>query len=67
MFWILTPDPGRGFGITYTTPRDAPVLAEIKHAAESFASLRAAGPSERLTEPGRHLIPRAVFLVTRCC
>jgi hypothetical protein len=58
MFWILTPDPGRGFGITYTTPRDAPVLAEIKHAAESFASLRAAGPPERLTEPGRHLIPR---------
>ena len=58
MFWILTPDPERGFGITYTMPRDAPVLTEIKHAAESFASLRKAGPPERLTEPGRHLIPR---------
>ncbi|HET6668636.1 MAG TPA: cellulase family glycosylhydrolase [Pyrinomonadaceae bacterium] len=58
MFWILTPDPGRGFGITYTTARDAPVLAEIKHAAEGFASLRAASPPERLTELGRHLIPR---------
>jgi mannan endo-1,4-beta-mannosidase len=58
MFWILTPDPERGFGITYTTPRDAPVLAEIKHAAESFGALRAAGLPERLTEPGRHLIPR---------
>ena len=58
MFWIFTPDPNRGFGITYTTARDLPVLAEIKNAAVGFAELRAAGPPERLQEPGRHLIPR---------
>jgi mannan endo-1,4-beta-mannosidase len=58
MFWILTPDPNRGFGITYTTPRDQPVLAEIKTAAKNFASLRAADPPARLTDPGHHLIPR---------
>ena len=22
MFWILTPDPRRGYGVTYATPRD---------------------------------------------
>jgi hypothetical protein len=58
MFWIFTPDPNRGFGITYTTARDQLVLAEIKNAAAGFAALRAAGPPERLQEPGRHLIPR---------
>ena len=58
MFWIFTPDPKRGFGITYTTERDRAVFAEIKHAAQGFAALRTASPPERLTEPGRHLIPR---------
>lgn len=58
MFWIFTPDPNRGFGITYTTARDQLVLAEIKNAAVGFAALRAAGPPERLQDPGRHLIPR---------
>lgn len=58
MFWILTPDPGRGFGITYTTARDQAVFAEIKNAARRFAALRAADPPARLTEAGRHLIPR---------
>ena len=23
MFWIMTPDPGRGYGVTYSTSRDA--------------------------------------------
>ena len=58
MFWILTPDPNRGFGITYTSPRDQPVFAEIKHAAKSFAALLAADPPAGLTDPGHHLIPR---------
>ena len=58
MFWILTPDPNRGFGITYTTARDQAVFAEIKNAARNFAALRAADPPTRLTEAGRHLIPR---------
>ena len=58
MFWIFTPDPNRGFGITYTTGRDQGVLAEIKDASQNFEALRAANPPERLTDPGRHLITR---------
>ena len=58
MFWILTPDPKRGFGMTYSTSRDAVVLSEIKRAAQSFAALSAATVPDRLSEPGRHLIPR---------
>src|SRR5215831_17364997 len=29
MFWIITPDTGRGYGVTYSTPRDAAVLSEV--------------------------------------
>lgn len=58
MFWIFTPDPQRGFGITYTTPRDQAVFDEISRASRAFAALRAADPPQGLTEAGRHLIPR---------
>ena len=58
MFWILTPDPGRGYGITYTTPRDAAVLAEMKGAAHVFASLANATPPPALQDAGKHLVPR---------
>ena len=58
MFWIFTPDPARGFGITYTSGRDQVVLTEIKNASQNFEALRAANPPERLTDPGRHLITR---------
>ncbi len=58
MFWILTPDPSRGFGVTYTIARDQQLMAEIKRASEMFAMLGAATPPERLTDAGRHLLPR---------
>ncbi len=58
MFWILTPDPARGYGVAYTTDRDQGVLAEIKRAAQIFESLKSANPPERLTDPARHLVPR---------
>jgi len=58
MFWIITPDPNRGYGVTYSTNRDHRLFAEIREAAKRFAALQAAGPPERLTEPGRHLVPR---------
>jgi mannan endo-1,4-beta-mannosidase len=58
MFWILTPDPRRGYGVTYTTPRDQNVIAEIKRASQMFAALQNAPPPERLTDAGRHLVPR---------
>ena len=58
MFWILTPDSNRGFGVTYTTARDQNVIAEIKRASQMFVLLQAAAPPERLTDAGRHLVPR---------
>ncbi|MFN2499897.1 MAG: cellulase family glycosylhydrolase [Pyrinomonadaceae bacterium] len=58
MFWIFTPDPGRGYGITYATSRDAGVLAEVSRAARMFAALNSAAPPEALTDASRHLVPR---------
>jgi mannan endo-1,4-beta-mannosidase len=57
MFWILTPDPNRGYGVTYTGDRDRTLLAEIKRSSEVFASLESADPPARLLDPTRHLIP----------
>jgi hypothetical protein len=58
MFWILTPDPQRGYGVTYSSPRDAAVLAEVTGAAHLFASLRNASPPPALLDAGKHLVPR---------
>ena len=58
MFWILTPDPGRGYGVTYLTPRDQSVLDEVRRAAQMFTSLASADPPERLTDATLHLVPR---------
>jgi len=58
MFWILTSDPERPYGVTYSTPRDAPVLAEVAGAAHLFASLRNASPPPALQDSGKHLVPR---------
>lgn len=58
MFWILTPDPQRGYGVTYTTAQDAAVLSEITRAGQIFAARQDYDPPDRLLEPGRHLVPR---------
>jgi mannan endo-1,4-beta-mannosidase len=58
MFWILTPDPARGYGVTYTTTRDLSVLAEVARASRMFVLLESADPPERLTDASRHLVPR---------
>jgi mannan endo-1,4-beta-mannosidase len=58
MFWILTPDPARGYGITYSTDRDQGVIAEVTRAGQMFASLASADPPERLTAAERHLVPQ---------
>jgi len=63
MFWIITPDPKRGYGVTYTTPRDQAVFAEIKHAAEVFAALQNAETPARLTNARAYVVPRQVDLV----
>lgn len=58
MFWILTPDVARGYGVTYVTDRDKAVLAEVARASQMFALLASADPPERLTDNDRHLVPR---------
>jgi hypothetical protein len=58
MFWILTPDQQRGYGVTYSAARDAPVLAEITGASHLFASLSNASPPPALLDPGKHLVAR---------
>src|SRR5882724_3585035 len=58
MFWILTPDPARGYGVTYTTNRDEDVIGEVKRAAQMFGSLADADLPERLLDGSRHLVPR---------
>lgn len=58
MFWILTPDPHRGYGITYTTARDEAVRAEIRRAADLFAAQQNSSPPARLEDANQHLIPR---------
>ena len=64
MFWILTPDLHRGYGVTHSAPRDATVIEEISRAAKMFESLAGAQPPGHLTDPGRHLVPRQ-FMWTR--
>ena len=58
MFWILTPDPERGYGVTWSSPRDAPLLAAVSGASHLFASLANASPPPALLDSGRHLVLR---------
>ena len=58
MFWILTPDPQRGYGVTWTIPRDAALLAEITGGAHLFTSLTNASPPPATLDAGKHLVPR---------
>jgi mannan endo-1,4-beta-mannosidase len=64
MFWILTPDPQRGYSVTYSTSRDAAVVAEINGASHLFASLANASPPPALLDAEKHLVPRE-FAFTR--
>jgi mannan endo-1,4-beta-mannosidase len=64
MFWIWTPDPKRGYGVTYTAPRDDGVRAEIRRAADLYASLRSERPPRPLLYAAHHLVPRQ-FAFTR--
>ncbi len=58
MFWILTPDPRRGYGVVNNTDRDQGLLEVIADAANDFETLRSAEPPQSLQQPERHLIPR---------
>jgi len=59
MLWIWTHATGRTYGVTYRTPRDEGVRAELARANQFFAALEEAPPSPpQLLEAGRHLVPR---------
>jgi mannan endo-1,4-beta-mannosidase len=59
MYWILTPDPKRGYGVTYATDRDEAVRAEIRRGAALFQKLQYDWPPPpALLDDSRHLIPR---------
>lgn len=58
MFWILTPDPRRGYGVTYSTLRDEALLREVSRSSQVFATLQSADLPAHLHEPSRHLVPR---------
>jgi mannan endo-1,4-beta-mannosidase len=58
MFWILTPDARRGYGVTYSTPRDKELFGEIARASQMFAAVEAVEMPPRLQESVSHLIPR---------
>ena len=58
MFWILTPDARRGYGLTYSTPRDKELLSEVARASQMFAAIQSAELPSHLQESERHLIPR---------
>jgi mannan endo-1,4-beta-mannosidase len=64
MFWILTPDPRRGYGVTYSVPRDQEIFGTITRASHLFEELAGELPPERLRDPGKHLVPRQ-FAFTR--
>jgi mannan endo-1,4-beta-mannosidase len=63
MFWILTPDPKRGYGINYTSARDDAVRAEVRNGAALMASLQNEWPPKHLRDDGRHLVPRQFAFV----
>lgn len=58
MFWILTPDARRGYGVNYSTPRDQNLLSEITRASQMFAALQTAELPQHLQDSEEHLVPR---------
>lgn len=58
MFWILTPDARRGYGVTYSTPRDKELLNEVARASQMFAAMQSAEIPSQVQESDRHLVPR---------
>lgn len=58
MYWILTPDKQRGYGVTYSMPRDEPIRKETRGGAELFRALQNVPPPSGLLDASRHLIPR---------
>lgn len=58
LFWILTPDPRRGYGVTYGSPRDEAVRAEIERGAQLLVAHQNDPPPPGLLHADQHLVPR---------
>ena len=58
MFWILTPDPRRGYSVSYSTTRDQNLLTAIGEGSRKMAALESAEPAQQLLDANRHLVPR---------
>jgi mannan endo-1,4-beta-mannosidase len=65
MYWILTPDPNRGYGVSHAGWRDGAVLAEIREGARKMEAAAAAEPPPELQNAERYLAPRAFALGRR--
>jgi mannan endo-1,4-beta-mannosidase len=64
IYWIMTPDPRRGYSISYQTARDEAVRAELRRASALFASLQNENAPKALQDASHHLVPRQ-FAFTR--
>jgi mannan endo-1,4-beta-mannosidase len=64
IYWILTPDPRRGYSVSYLTERDKEVRMELRRAANLFAELQNEKPPASLLDFAHHLVPRQ-FAFTR--
>jgi mannan endo-1,4-beta-mannosidase len=62
MFWIVTPDPDRGYGISYAAPGDNPAREQIGRGAQLFGSSQYAPPPRELLA-GDHSVPHEVTRV----
>ncbi len=58
MLWILTPDARRGYGVTYSTPRDQNLLTEIARASQMFEALQTAELPQHVLDSEEHFVPR---------
>ena len=57
MFWILTPDSARGYGISYSSPRDSDLLEQIRGASHLFNSLLNAPAPDAVLNEEANLVP----------
>jgi mannan endo-1,4-beta-mannosidase len=65
LYWILTPDPHRGYGVTHVVPRDRDVLEEIRLGGRKMDAASGSEPPEDLRRnPDRYAAPN-VFRLDR--
>jgi hypothetical protein len=61
LYWILIPDPKRGYGVTYVTDRDEVVRQEILVGAQLMKAKSQEGVPAWLQDGKLHVIPLNLF------